>query len=400
MTHHNQLTATQCKALGPGKHADGRGLWLFVSGAGGRSWVYRYNVAKKRREMGLGPFPAVSLAEARTTRDKWAELLRAGKDPKAVRDAEQARAAAPGRTLADVVNGKLDALRPTLRDGGEAGRWLSPLKVHVLPKLGKMDVEQITSQDIANTLRPIWHSKPSAAIKAFRRLSMSLEHGAALGFDVDLGAARKARILLGAQDHKETHIPAMPWQDVPTFYGTLTGGSTSELALRLLILTGVRSRPIRYAHASQFDGAVWTVPGEGEGARQKGKKGKVEDFRVPLSAEAQAVAAKALEASRDGFLFPGASKGVISDMTLSALMKRRGLVARPHGFRSSFRTWAAENGVAEHVAELCLSHSIGTKVSQAYRRTDQLDARRNVMEAWGRFAATGIEWKNTVAYLR
>ena len=378
------LTARQCATLTAGRHADGAGLYLNVTPAGGRSWVYRYTLGGKRKEMGLGSFPAVSAAEARKARDEWAAVLRAGRDPLAVREERRNRAAAPGKTLADMVQAAFEARKPSLRDGGDAGRWLSPLRVHVLPRLGKRDVEGITQTDIADTLRPVWRDKPIAARKALLRLGLVLQHAAARGFAVDLNAPKLAREILGDQAHTPGHIEAMAYEDVPAFYATLTEPTSVHLAMRLLILTAVRSRPVRFAHVSQFDldAGIWTIPAEGEGARMKGRQGKAAPFRVPLSVESLAVLRQAMVQSRDGLLFPAARGGPLSDMALSAYMRRAELAARPHGFRASFRNWCAETGVPEHLAELCLAHMVGNAVSRAYRRTDELEARRSIMEAW------------------
>lgn len=386
------LTARQCASVPAGRHADGAGLYLNVTSAGGRSWVYRFTLGGKRREMGLGGFPDVGLSEARKARDEWAAVLRDGRDPLTVREEKRTRAAAPGKTLADMTKAAFDARRPSLRDGGDAGRWLSPLRVHILPRLGKRDVESLTQTDIADTLRPIWRDKPDAAKKALLRLALVLQHAAARGFAVDLNAPALAREILGDQGHAARHIESIPYSDLPRFYETLTERTPVHLALRLLILTASRSRPVRFAHVSQFDldGAIWTIPAEGEGARMKGRKGKVQPFRIPLSGEALGVVREALGQARGGYLFPGPRAAVLSDMALSAFMRRAKLNARPHGFRSSFRDWAAETGVPEHLAEMCLAHIIGNTASRAYRRTDEIEARARVMQAWAG-AVTGVD---------
>ncbi|MEZ5723901.1 MAG: integrase arm-type DNA-binding domain-containing protein [Paracoccaceae bacterium] len=398
------LTARQCAALPSGRHADGNGLYLNVTPAGGRSWVYRFTMGTKRREMGLGSFPELGLSDARKARDEWAAVLRAGRDPLAVREERRNRAAAPGKTLADMTQAAFEARRPSLRDEGGAGRWLSPLRVHVLPRLGKRDVESLTQGDIADTLRPIWREKPDAAKKALLRLGLVMQHAAARGFAVDLNAPALAREILGDQGHAPQHIASVAYSDLPRFYGELNVHTPVMLALRLLILTASRSRPIRFAHVSQFDldAAIWTIPAEGKGARMKGRKGKAQSFRIPLSAEALAVVREAIGQARGGYLFPGPRADVLSDMALSAFMRRAGLDARPHGFRSSFRDWAAETGVPEHLAEMCLAHSIGNAASRAYRRTDEIEARARIMEAWAG-VVTGIESEQerggNVAYL-
>ncbi|MDO5632203.1 MAG: integrase arm-type DNA-binding domain-containing protein [Paracoccus sp. (in: a-proteobacteria)] len=378
------LTARACAALPAGRHADGGGLYLNVSEAGGRSWVYRYPLGARRREMGLGAFPDVSLAEARRQRDEWARVLREGGDPLAARAAQRSRAAAPGRTLVEMTQAAFEAIKPGLRDDGDAGRWLSPLRVHILPLLGRRDVESLNQNDIADALRPIWRDTPDAAMKALQRIGIVLRHAAARSFEVNLNAPALAREILGDQGHQVTHIAALPYSEVPGFYATLTAGTPTQLALRLLILTANHSRPIRFAHADQFDldAAIWTIPAEGEGGRMKGRKGKAVPFRVPLSYPAVSIAREAIAQSRAGYLFPGKTKGVISDMAMTTLMSRAGMDARPHGFRSSFRDWAAETGVPEHLAEMCLAHKVGTSTSRAYRRTDELEARRSIMDTW------------------
>jgi integrase len=200
-----------------------------------------------------------------------------------------------------------------------------------------------------------------------------------MGLDVDLQATDKAKALLGKTRHVVKNIPSVPWDEVPAFYESLSEGTVTQLALRLLILTALRSKPIRFANLAHIDGEVWTVPAE----YMKAQKGKANDFRVPLSTEALAVIETARPFARDGFLFPNVRRGVISDATMSRYMERLGMDARPHGFRSSFRTWCAEaTEVPREVAEAAMAHGTGGKVELAYRRTDFLDQRRVLMERW------------------
>jgi integrase len=266
-----------------------------------------------------------------------------------------------------------------LKGDGVAGRWFSPLELHVLPKLGKVPVADIDQKDIRDVLAPIWHTKADTARKAMNRLGICLKHAAALGLDVDLQATDKARALLGKQRHKAENIPAMPWQDVPAFYASLSDGSVTHLALRLLILTGARSGPLRALQLDQIDGDIWTIPAEA----MKGRKGATADFRIPLSTEALAVIEQATSHARDGLLFANQRKGFISDMTMGRFMERAGLEARPHGFRSSLRDWIAETTDTPHdIAETVLGHTAGGAVERAYRRTDFLEQRRVLMERW------------------
>jgi integrase len=175
------------------------------------------------------------------------------------------------------------------------------------------------------------------------------------------------------------NIPAMAWADVPGFYASLEEPSPKHLALRLMILTGARSTPLRHIRLEQIDGDVWTIPGE----KMKGREGATEAFRVPLSREALRMIDLARPLARNGYLFPNKRQGVIGDMTLSRHMERRGLVARPHGFRTSLRTWLAEATDAPHeVAETMIGHVSDSGVVRAYRRTDFLNQRRALVERW------------------
>ena len=182
----------------------------------------------------------------------------------------------------------------------------------------------------------------------------------------------------------------MSWQDVPGFYKSLTREDTvTHLALRLLILTGGRSGPIRFCHVDEISNDVWTIPAD------KMKNGS--EFRVPLSEETKIVITLARPFARDGFLFPSVRKGVISDATMARFMERRGLGARPHGFRSSLRDWISETTNTPHdVAEACLAHSTGSRVETAYKRTDFLEQRRAVLERWAGHL-TMSETRNVVA---
>jgi integrase len=220
------------------------------------------------------------------------------------------------------------------------------LTLHVLPKLGKVPVASLDQVDIRDTLRPLRDTKPETMRKALNRLNLVIRHAAALGLDVDTQVIDKAKALIGTGDSKTEKIPAMAWQDVPGFYASLDDGSVTHLALRLLILTGVRSAPLRSIREDQIAGDVWTIPAEA----LKGRKGQTEDFRVPLSTEALAVIEQARRLARDGFLFPSVREGVVSDMTLGMFMRRAKVEARPHGFRSSLRVWLAECTDAPHEA--------------------------------------------------
>lgn len=375
----NRLSAQFVKSAPVGKHCDGAGLWLVKREDGGAQWVLRVTVHGRRREMGLGGFPALGLADARKTAERWRKMAAAGRDPIKEREAEERAARREDISLAILTADAFEARKAELKGDGTAGRWLSPLTLHVLPKLGRVPVTDLDQRDIRDTLAPIWHTKADTARKALNRLSIVLRHAAALGLDVDLQATDKAKALLGKSRHVPKNIPAMAWADVPGFYASLEKPTLTHLALRLLILTGVRSNPLRNIRLDQIEGDVWTVPAEA----MKGRKGATEAFRVPLSGEALRVIDLARPHARNGFLFANSRGGVISDMTLSQHMKRKGLEARPHGFRSSLRDWLAEATDAPHeVAETMLGHVTDSGVVRAYRRTDFLEQRRALVERW------------------
>ncbi|MEP2531079.1 integrase [Shimia sp.] len=329
------------------------------------------------------------LADARKQADKHRATVKdGGNSIEACKDAEKATQIAyeaknpearKARLLATIAPLAFEARKSQLRDGGKAGRWFSPLKTHVLPKLGQKPVEEVTGNEIAKALRPIWHEQPDVARKAITRLDACLSFARAKGYEVDRMAVADAKELLGRQVHVAKPIPSMSWQDVPAFYQSLEESGTTGMALQLLILSGLRSKPIRFANLDQIEGDVWTVPAY----LVKGQEGRTEDFRVPPTPEALRVIKRATETARDGLLFPDQRKGVISDMTMATLMKRRGMTARPHGFRSSFRTWADEQtNQSWEVKETAIGHKVGSKVSRAYLRTDYLEERRLLAERW------------------
>jgi integrase len=375
----NRLSSQFLKSAPVGKHCDGAGLWLVKRDDGGAQWVQRVTVHGRRREMGLGGFPSLSLSEARKLSERWRKLAAAGRDPIKEREAEERIARREDITLAILTANAFESRKAELKGDGTAGRWLSPLSIHVLPKLGKVPVTDLDQRDIRDTLAPIWHTKADTARKAMNRLSIVLKYAAALGLDVDLQATEKAKALLGKTRHVPKNIPAMDWRDVPAFYASLEEPTLTHLALRLLILTGVRSTPLRTLRLDQMEGDVWTVPAEA----MKGRKGATADYRVPLCQEAKRIIELARPHARNGYLFPNTRGGVISDMTLSRHMERRGLEARPHGFRTSLRTWLAEATEAPHeVAEGMLAHIVDGGVVRAYRRTDYLEQRAKLADRW------------------
>ena len=388
----NLLTSAFLKSAPIGKHIDGAGLWFIKRPDGGAQWMLRISLGGKRREMGLGGFPDISLKEARELAADFRKMAKQGIDPIKTRTKQRREALRPKSNLADIAEAAYEAKKAELKNDGINARWFSPLQLHILPKLGNLSVEDITQQDIAQTLKPIWETKAETAKKAINRLNIVFTYAAAAGLDVDLNAIAKAKALLGKQRKQTQNTPAVSWSAVPAFYETLAEPTTVHLALKLLILTGVRSYAVRSAHVDQFDKKTWIIPAE----NMKGQLHQVSEFRVPLSTEAQKVIAKAKQFVRDGYLFAGVRRGVISDASMSRLMERRGMTERPHGFRSSLRTWLAEcTNATEEVAETVLAHKVGSKVVRAYRRTDHFEERAILMERWAQHVC-GAEAANVI----
>lgn len=379
----HKLSSAFVKCAPIGKHSDGGGLWLHQRRDGGAQWFLRITVHGRRREMGLGSLREVTLKQAREAASVYRSQCAQNIDPILLRATQSTSARERSDLLTQVAEDCFNARKADLKEGGKAGRWYSPLKLHVLPKLGHLPVSAISQRHIRDTFSPIWQAKPATAKKAMERLSICLMHGAALGLEVDLQAVPKAKALLGAQSHSVSHTPFLAWKDVPEFYHSLNEKSVTQLALRLLILTiGTRSKPLRYIRTEQIFDDVWVVPAD----VMKGRKGRTKEYRVPLSRQALAIIDEAKPLSRDGFLFPGSQRGVISDATMSRLMERRGMTARPHGFRSSFRVWCSESAKASwDVAEACLAHERGSLVERSYNRTDLLADRRVLMQQWADF---------------
>ncbi len=256
---HNALTSLTAKSLPTGKHADGKGLWLVKREKAQGKWILRLVLHRSRREMGLGPWPEVTLSEARRMAEDARELLRARKDP--IIERWKAKKAGKPLTVKQAVESGFEARKAELKDEGEAGQWMGPLKNHVIPKIGNYPIEEIDQHVVRDLLKPIWNAKPESAAKALFRLNLTLKHAAALGLDVDIQATVKARALLGKQRRETTHFPSLAYADAPKFYATLRKLDTvSSLALRLLMLTLARTTEVRLVSADEITDNLWNIP--------------------------------------------------------------------------------------------------------------------------------------------
>lgn len=374
---HNILTSLKAKHLAAGKHADGQGLWLVKRDKAHGKWVQRVVVYGKRREMGLGRWPDVSIVEARERAAEARKVSREGGDPVIARAI--AKTTTKPLTFREAVEGCFEARKTDLKGDGEAGRWMSPLTVHVLPKIGSYPVEKIDQHVLKDLLAKVWNDKPDTAIKALNRIGLALRHAAALGVPVDLQATMKTRALLGKPRKTTEHIPSMPYEDTPAFYRSLTAShATSALALRFMLLTLARTTEVRLAAFNEVSGDLWNLSGE------RTKTGIPR--RVPLVPEALRVVALCRETSSNEFLFPALRGKPITDMAMSKLMKDRGLEARPHGFRATFRTWAEEQTDADYeVKEAALGHVVDSNLVSAYQRSDRYEKRRALLQKWEQF---------------
>lgn len=379
----NKLTAVSIKAAAPGKLQDGGGLILNKAGNNGK-WLFRYSIAGQRREMGLGAWPEVSLADARKARARWASVLAAGTDPISERarllEAEREALNREEPTLAELVYQVFEAKRATYRNDGRQSRWLSPVKIHVLPKLGNRKASSINQIDIRDVLAPIWRTKQPTANMALLRLGMVFRHARLSGVLVDPVTVDIARHMLGQIYHIPTPIAATPWQQIPALFQQLGEQQLDSCrCLQWMILTAVRSDGCRGARFDEIKGDVWTVPA----SRVKGMRGKVSDFRVPLTDAALELVEICKHGQRNGYLFPGPLGRGISSCALQPPMNKLGQIGRPHGFRTSFRTWVQDTQAASYeVAETALGHVIGGRVERSYARSDLLEQRRTLMQRW------------------
>lgn len=372
----------------PGYYGDGNGLWLQVSKLGSKSWVFRYTLAGKRREKGLGPTHALSLAEARVRARECRNLLLEGKDPIEVRNASKVAKAledAKKMTFDQCAAAYIAAHRSGWKNAKHASQWESTLATYASPIIGSLPVALVDTALVVKVLSPIWADKTETATRLRGRIESILGWATVSNYRQGDNPARwRGHLdnLLAApkKTQKTVHHPALPWQEVGAFMADLRGqAGIAARAVELAILTACRSGEVRLAPWTEIDleKARWTIPAE----RMKGGR----EHRVPLSAAALALL-KSMPRMGD-LVFPGMKPGKpLSDMSLTAVLKRmnRGDIT-VHGFRSTFRDWASEsvaNAFPREVCEHALAHSLPDKVEAAYRRGDQLDKRILLMRAW------------------
>ncbi len=361
------------------------GLHLRVAGQS-RSWVLRYVIHKARRRMGLGSFPTVTLAMAREQAREAHLKIRQGIDPleerdglKAQRQLEQAK-----RLLfRDAARKCIAAKSAEWSNSKHAGQWSATLETYAFPFIGDLDVTAIDTHHMLALLQPIWHTKTETASRVRGRVETVLDWAAVFCGHKMPNPARWTGHLdqilpKPTRIAKVRHHEAVPYKEVaPVVRAIAESAGQGARALLFQVLTAVRSGEAREAVWSEIDmeSRVWTIPAE----RMKARR----EHRVPLSK--QALALLAGQARKEGcdYVFPSDSGKALSDMTLTAVMRRMELTAVPHGFRSTFRDWAAEcTDYDKDVVEMALAHTIESKVEAAYRRGDLLEKREQLMQDW------------------
>ena len=389
----NRLSARAVAgANAPGRYPDGHGLFLRVTEAGTRSWELRFTLNGRTRCMGLGAMPGATLAKARKDAADARELLRAGVDPiaarKGTRSATRA-ATTSAMTFQQCAEHYIEAKRAGWKNAKHAAQWGATLAQYAHPVIGGLNVADVALPHVLKILEPIWTTKTETASRLRGRSQSVLDYATARGYRTgDNPAAWQGNLreLLPAARAvaKVEHHAALPWQEVGGFMAELRQqAGMGARALELAILTAARSGEVRGATWQEVDlvQAVWTIPA----GRMKAHK----EHRVPLSAEAVALLQSLPRIASTDVIFPNSKGAPLSDMTLSAVLKRMGRTVTAHGFRSTFRDWAGEcTGYPREVIEHALAHQLKDKAEAAYARGTLFDRRRKLMSDWARFCGT------------
>jgi integrase len=386
-----QLTEAKIRKLTKiGLHHDGAGLYLQIRPGGARSWIYRFRLNSRTRDMGLGALADVSLVKAREKASAARTLVADGIDPIEHTRAQATIPAAPKRhaspTFEEVAEAYMVDRLKRLRSGVHRHQWRQTLEDYAYPIIGKMPVNEIETNEVLAVLKPIWESKCETAARLRGRIERILARATVEGHRSGANpAAWRGHLQEALPARSEIqpvkHFRAMEFRDVPAFMVELRQISTvSAMALRFLILSAARTGEVLGARWSKIDSTekTWTVPA----VRAKTNRNHV----VPLSTGALAVlqGMKPLQSSADDFIFPGRNGAGQSCMTLLALLQRRMKRAvTAHGFRSAFRDWCGDEGdVPRELAEASLAHVVKDATERAYRRKTAVEKRRRVMQAW------------------
>lgn len=402
------LTDRQIRAATPGTAvADGRGLYLEVTANGTRRFLFRWTKAGKASKMALGIYPDVTLADAREKVAELRKVIAAGGDPRktrapvAVPTFGEAAAAYIDSMSSEFKNEKhLDQWRMTLLGpGSNKPRGRPKPTPDYCKKLRTMRVDEIETEHVLTVLKPHWQRAPETASRLRGRIENVLDAATVMGHRQGDNPARwkghLKHLLAKPQKLSRGHMSSLAYADMADFMPRLREASgTAARALEFLILTAARSGEVRGATWQEIDmeAGLWTIPAH----RMKADK----EHRVPLSGAAVAIleSMRTKDTKPDDLVFPGAKRGAsMSDMTMTAVMRRMEVAATVHGFRSTFRNWAAEkSGASFDIIEISLAHAVGNAVTRAYMRTDLLEARRHLMDDWSNYLAPAAA--NVVAF--
>lgn len=377
------LTAAKAKSLAkPGMHGDGDGLYLNVTRTGSRSWVFRYSMDGHRRDLGMGAFPAASLARARTLAAGHRNAIAEGRDPLEEKQVAKRKAAVPA--FREAAERTFEANKPRWRNGKHTVSWWQTLERHAFPILGDMPVDKIRREDVLRVLSPIWGVRMETARRVRQRVRTILRWCMAHGYVEHNAAGEAIDGALPPMPRLKARLRALPYREVSAALANVEASKaslSSKLCLRFLVLTAAQSGEARGATWDEIDPDVreWRIPGD------RMKSG--EPHRVPLSDAALAMLDQARPMSGgEGLVFPSPMKPSkpMSDLTLTKVLRATDLAKRTtvHGFRSAFRDWAAECTSAPHaVMELSQAHAVGSSVEQAYARSDLTAKRRILMQS-------------------
>lgn len=379
------------------------GLSLQVTTTGARSWILRVMIGSKRRDMGLGPYPGVTLAQAREKARQAREAIELGTDPILARESAQSllRAdQASAVTFEDAARSFIKVKSVEWSNVKHAAQWTATLETYAFPIIGKLHVRDVQDVHVLRIIEPIWLTKTETATRVRGRIENVLDWATAKKYRRGENPARWRGHLdkLLSAPKKTTpveHHEAIPVDDAPAFYAELQKREgTGARALAFALLTAARSGEVRGATWAEIDldKGLWTVPA----SRMKAKK----EHRVPLTESAIRILKALPHLEGSDFVFPAPRGGQLSDMALTAVMRRMELQAVPHGLRSTFRDWAGERtNYPRDMAEMALAHTLTDAVEAAYRRGDMLEKRRAMMEAWAKYLATPPAKANNVTTL-
>ena len=387
---HRLSAVTVATLKKPGYYADGGCLYLRVAPGGTKGWIFRFGLAGKMRDAGLGAFPTVSLVKARKQAEAYRQLVAAGIDPIEQRNEEREAArvaSAKAMTFEQCAKAFMASHDAGWKNDRHRGQWRATLATYCYPVFAALPVQAVDTALVLKVLEPMWSEKPETASRVRGRIEAVLDWAKVRGYREGENPARWR----GHLDHllpakskvrRVEHHAALPYREIGTLMAKLRAEATaSARALELLVLTATRVGEALGARWEEIDldERMWTIPAS------RMKSGR--EHRIPLSARAIAILKEMAEIRRSEFVFPGAKQGrPLTRNVFDALFPRLELTVTPHGFRSSFRDWAAETtNFPREAAELALAHAVGDSVERAYQRGDLLEKRRKLMEAWAAY---------------